>query len=42
MYHDPLAIKYIYGGNERGTNGDGKDGRELRLPGFLYADVLIL
>ena len=43
MYHVPLAIKYIYGcSNEGRKNEDGKEGRELGLPGLLYADDLIL
>ena len=43
MYHVPLAVKCIYGcSNEGGKNEDGKEGRELGLPGLLYADNLIL
>ena len=43
VYHAPLAVKGIYGyRNEGGKNGDGKERRELRLPGLLYADDLIL
>ena len=34
---------YIYGCNdERGENGDGKEGRECRLLGLLYAEELVL
>ena len=33
----------IYGwGNERSEDGDGKEGSELRLPGLLYANNLVL
>ena len=33
----------MYGcSDERGENGNGKEGREWRLPGFLYADDLVL
>ena len=42
MYHVPLAVKYIYGCSNGGTNVDGKEGRELRWPGLLYADDLVL
>ena len=28
--------------NEGGNNEDGEEGREWRLPGFLYVDYLIL
>ena len=28
--------------DERSENGDGKEGREWRLPGLLYADDLVL
>ena len=43
MYHVPLAFKCIYGcSTEGGKNEDGKEGRELRLLGLLYADGLIL
>ena len=38
-----MAVKCIYGcGNEGGKNEDGKEGRELVLPGLLYADNLVL
>ena len=34
---------YIYGcNNEKGKNEDGKEGRELGLPGLLYADDMVL
>ena len=43
MYHVPLAVKCIYGcSNEGGNNEDGKEGRELGLPGLLYVDDLVL
>ena len=43
MYHVPLTAKCMYGcSNEGGKNEDGKEGRELGLPGFLYADDLVL
>ena len=43
MYHVPLAVKYIHGcSHEGGNNEDGKDGRELGLPGLLYVDDLVL
>ena len=28
--------------DERGKNWDGEEGREWRLPGLLYADILVL
>ena len=38
-----MAVKCIYGwSNGGGNNEDEKDGRELRLPGFLYVDDLAL
>ena len=37
MYHVPLTL-CIYGGE----NGDEEEVRERRLPGFLYADDLVL
>ena len=40
--HVPLAVKYIYGCSNGGKNGDGKEGKELRWPGLLYADDLVL
>ena len=34
---------YIYGCSDEGENMDGKEGREWRLPGLLYAgDFLVL
>ena len=43
MYHVPLAIKCICGcSNEGGKKEDGKEGRELGLPGLLYLDNLVL
>ena len=43
MYHVPLAVKCIYGcSNEGDKNEDGMEGRELGLPGLLYADDLVL
>ena len=43
MYHVHLAVKCIYGcSNEGVKNEDGKEGRELGLPGLLYADDLVL
>ena len=42
MYHVPLAFQCIYGCSEGGEYGDGKEGREWRLPGLLYADDLVL
>ena len=44
MYHVPLAFQCMYGcSDERGENGDRKEGREKkRLPGLLYANDLDL
>ena len=43
MYHVPLAFHCIYGcRNERVENGDGKEVREWRLPGLLYAGDLVM
>ena len=43
MYYVPLAVKCIYVcSNEGSKNEDGKEGRELGLPGFLYPDDLVL
>ena len=43
MYHVPLAFQCIYGcSDERGEDGDGKEGREWRLPSLLYAVDLVL
>ena len=41
MYHVPLAVNEGCS-NEGGNNKDGKDGRELGLPGLLYIDDLVL
>ena len=37
-----LFSEYMECSDERGENGDGKDGRECRLPGLLYADDLVI
>ena len=43
MHNVPLAFQCIYGcSDERGENGDEKEGREWRLPDLLYANNLIL
>ena len=43
MYHVPLPVKCIYEcSSEGGKNDDGKEVRELGLPGLLYADDLVL
>ena len=43
MYHVPLSVKCIYGCiNEGGNYEDGKERRELGLPGLLYVDDLVL
>ena len=50
MYHIPLGLQCIYGhSDEESENRDGEEGseiqeegREWRLPNFLYADDLIL
>ena len=43
MYHVPLALQCIYvRSNEGAENGDGKEGREWRLLGLLYAYDLVL
>ena len=43
MYHVPFTVKCMYGCNyEEGKNEDGKEGRELGLPGLLYVDNLVL
>ena len=43
VYHVPLAVKCIHGcSREGGKNEDGKEGRELGLPGLLYTDDLVL
>ena len=43
MCQIPLAIQCIYRCSDKGSEvGNGKEGREWRLPGFLYADDLVL
>ena len=43
LHHVPFAFQCIYRcSDERGENGDGKEGREWRLPGLLYTDDLVL
>ena len=49
MIHVSLAVQYIYGWSDEGKDGDGRkgvsfleDGRKWRMPGFLYADDLVL
>ena len=43
MYHVPLPVKCIYGCSSEGDkNEDGKEVRELGLPGLLYPDDLVL
>ena len=43
MHHVPLAFQCIYGCSDEGSeNGYGKEGREWRLPGLLYADALVM
>ena len=43
MYHVPSALQCINGrSDEEDENGDGKEGREWRLPGLLYADDMVL
>ena len=38
-----MTFQCIYGcSDEGGEDGNGKDGREWRLPGFLYTDDLVL
>ena len=37
LYHVPLSLH-----SDGGENWNGKDGREWRLPGLLYADDLAL
>ena len=37
-----MAFQCIYGCNDGSEDGDGKEGREWRLPGLLYADDLFL
>ena len=38
----PLGSSMYGRSDEVGKNGDGEEGREWRLPGFLYADDLVL
>ena len=39
MHHVPFPFQCIYGcRDERGENGNGKEEREWRLPGLLYAE----
>ena len=42
MHHVPLAFQCMYGCNDGVKNGDGKEGRDWRLPGHLNADDLVL
>ena len=44
MYQCPIkvALLCIYGYSNEGENEDGRERREWRLPGFLYADDLVL
>ena len=43
MYYISLAFECIYRCSDlRGENGDKKEGRKWRLPGFLYTDDLVL
>ena len=43
MYYVHLAFQCIYRcSDEGGEHGDGKEGREWRLPGLLCADDLVL
>ena len=43
MYRVPLVFQCIYGcSDEGGEDRDGKEGREWRLPGLLYANDLVL
>ena len=42
MYYVPLVVQYISGCSNGSKNGDGKEGRELRLPRLLYVDDLVL
>ena len=43
MYNVPLGLQCIYGrSDEGGENGDGKEGREWRLPCLLSSDDLVL
>ena len=43
MFHVLLPVKCIYGcSSEGGKKEDGKEVRELGLPGLLYTDDLVL
>ena len=43
MYHVPWTFQCIYVCNdEGGENGDGEEGKERRLSGFLYLKYLVL
>ena len=42
MHHVPLAFLCIYECSDGGEEGDGKEEREWRLLGLLYADDLVL
>ena len=43
LHQVPLAVQCIYVcSDERCENGDGKEGREWRLPSLLYVDDLVL
>ena len=37
-----MAFQFIYRCSDESENGDGKKGREWRLPSILYEDVLFL
>ena len=41
LHHVPLAIQCIYECSDGDEDGDGKEGREWRLPGLLYANDLV-
>ena len=41
--HVSLAFQCLYArSDEGGEDGDGKEGRDWRLPGLLYADDLVV
>ena len=42
MHNVPLTFQCIYGCSDESEDVDGKEGREWRLPGLLYADDLVL
>ena len=43
VHHVPVGVQSIYGwSDEGGEDRNGKEGREWRMPGLLYADGLIL